>query len=68
MSKSGSSTHTGWPRRNGTSTSRRWNTGAIGTRPAMSSFMRANEYPPGTVDGSNTVAIATCMWSVGVSR
>ena len=30
MSKSGSSTHTGWPRRNGTSTSRRLNTGAGG--------------------------------------
>ena len=37
-------------------------------RAAIDAFIRSNEYPPGTVDGSNTRVSATCMWRVGVSR
>src|ERR1035437_6046146 len=68
MSKSGSSTHTGWPQRNGTSTRRRAKTGARGSLSAMSSFIRANEYPPGTVAGSTTDVMTTCIWRFGLSR
>ena len=67
MSNSGSSTQTGWPRRIGTSTRRRWKTGASGIRSLISWRIRRNEYPPGTVAGSKTAVMATCMCSVGVS-
>ena len=67
MSNSGSSTQTGWPSRIGTSTRRRWKTGARGMRSLISWRIRRNEYPPGTVDGSKTAVMATCMWRVGVS-
>ena len=67
MSNSGSSTQTGWPSRSGTSTNRRWKTGTSGMRSLMSWRTRRKEYPPGTVEGSNTAVMATCMCSVGVS-
>ena len=67
MSNSGSSTQTGWPRRIGTSTRRRWKTGARGMRSLISWRIRRNEYPSGTVEGSKTAVMATCMWRVGVS-
>ncbi len=68
MSKSGSSIHTGWARFSGTSTSRRRNGGTRWMRPRMNSLRFSNEYPPGTVDGSTTMVMATCMWLVGFSR
>ena len=47
MSKSGSSTHTGWPSRNGTSTSRRRKTGAWGMRAAICACILRERVPPG---------------------
>ncbi len=68
MSNAGSSTQYGWPRRKGTSTSRLRKIGASSKRELTSSRILSKEYPPGTVDGSKTAAIETCMCRLGVSR
>ena len=67
-SKSGSSTHTGWPSPSGTGTTRRRNGGSRTNSWPSTSVMLVQENPPSSPDMSDTATLMVCMCVVGVSE